>query len=68
MVFILRTLTQLPGGAILFSWRLVIFWSGLRGALSLALVLPLQVPDRAVLILSTYAIVLFTLLVQGFSL
>lgn len=52
------------------GWRFVIFWSGLRGALSLALVLalPLDIPDRNLLILSTYAVVLFTLIVQGFSL
>lgn len=52
------------------SWRFIIFWSGLRGALSLALVLalPLDVPQRSTLIISTYAVVLFTLLVQGFSL
>jgi CPA1 family monovalent cation:H+ antiporter len=51
------------------SWRFVIFWSGLRGALSLALVLalPTTVPDREALIFSTYAVILFTLLVQGFS-
>lgn len=52
------------------TWRFIIFWSGLRGALSLALVLalPLNVPARDTLIFSTYAVVLFTLLVQGFSL
>ncbi len=52
------------------SWRVVIFWSGLRGALSLALVLalPINIPSRDVLIASTYAVVFFTLLVQGFSL
>ena len=45
------------------------FWSGLRGALSLALVfaLPLEVPSRDVLVVSTYAVVLFTLLIQGLS-
>jgi CPA1 family monovalent cation:H+ antiporter len=52
------------------SWQLVIFWSGLRGALSLALVLalPMEVPSRSVLLVSTYAVVFFTLLVQGISL
>lgn len=52
------------------SWTLVIFWSGLRGALSLALVLalPVDVPEREIMLVSTYAVVLFTLLVQGFSL
>lgn len=64
-----RLLPRLPGMS-LRSWRFVIFWSGLRGALSLALVLalPLDVPNRDALIFATYAVVLFTLLVQGFSL
>ncbi len=53
------------GGKIILSWRFIIFWSGLRGALSLALVLalPLEVPTRDALIFSTYAVVLFTLIV-----
>ncbi len=52
------------------SWLLILFWSGLRGALSLALVLalPLEVPSRETLVVSTYAVVLFTLLIQGISL
>ncbi|GCE30324.1 Na+/H+ antiporter [Dictyobacter alpinus] len=51
------------------SWRLIIFWSGLRGALSLALALsiPLEVPARTLILVSTYAVVFFTLLVQGLS-
>jgi CPA1 family monovalent cation:H+ antiporter len=59
-----------PAGTFLPSWRFVIFWSGLRGALSLALVLalPANVPSHDALVVSTYAVVLFTLLVQGFSL
>lgn len=57
-------------GVRLHAWRFIIFWSGLRGALSMALVLalPLDVPNRNILIVSTYAVVLFTLLVQGLSL
>ena len=52
------------------TWRLVLFWSGLRGALSLALVLglPIEIPNRSILLVSTYAVVFFTLLVQGISL
>jgi CPA1 family monovalent cation:H+ antiporter len=72
MVAMLRGVALLRplGGRILLSWRLIIFWSGLRGALSLALVLalPVEVPTREALIFSTYAVVLFTLLVQGLSL
>jgi CPA1 family monovalent cation:H+ antiporter len=50
-------------------WLLVIFWGGLRGALSLALALalPATLPERPLLLLSTGAVVLFTLLVQGIS-
>src|SRR6266480_3035037 len=70
MVLMLRFFTHLLGGSILFSWRFVIYWSGLRGALSLALVLalPIEIPVRDILLFSTYMVVLFTLLVQGLSL
>jgi CPA1 family monovalent cation:H+ antiporter len=70
MVLMLRFFTHLLGGSILFSWRFVIYWSGLRGALSLALVLalPIEMPVRDILLFSTYMVVLFTLLVQGLSL
>jgi monovalent cation:H+ antiporter, CPA1 family len=69
-VMVLLLPRKAPLGVPLRPWRFVIFWSGLRGALSLALVLalPLDVPDRDALIFSTYAVILFTLLVQGFSL
>ncbi|HKC46894.1 MAG TPA: Na+/H+ antiporter [Gemmatimonadales bacterium] len=60
------------------SWRYVFFigWAGLRGAdsLVLALALPLVTatgapfPGRDLIIFLTYAVILVTLLVQGFSL
>jgi CPA1 family monovalent cation:H+ antiporter len=75
VVFMLPSLTEplIPPTLWSFvprSWRVVIFWSGLRGALSMAFVLalPLDVPSRNILIFATYAVVFFTLLVQGFSL
>lgn len=51
------------------KWSVIILWSGLRGALSLALVqaLPETILQRNILVLSTYAVVFFTLLIQGFS-
>jgi CPA1 family monovalent cation:H+ antiporter len=69
-VMVLLLPRKAPLGISLRSWRFVIFWSGLRGALSLALVLalPIDVPNRSALVFSTYAVILFTLLVQGFSL
>ena len=50
-------------------WLHVLFWSGMRGALSLAVVLslPLDLPARALLLNLTYGVVLFSLLVQGLT-
>ena len=49
------------------SWLHVLNWTGLRGAvaMALALSLPGDVPDRALLQGATFGIVLFTVLVQG---
>jgi CPA1 family monovalent cation:H+ antiporter len=51
------------------SWLHVLFWAGLRGAVSvaLALSLPSDLPNRELLQGITFGIVLFTLLVQGTS-
>jgi Na+:H+ antiporter len=50
-------------------WLHVLFWSGMRGALSLAVVLslPLDLPARSLLLSLTYGVVLFSLLVQGLT-
>ncbi len=50
-----------------FGWLHVVFWSGLRGAVStaLALSLPVDFPNRAALQGITFGVVLFTLLVQA---
>lgn len=49
------------------SWRHVLFWGGLRGAISLALALslPAAMPARQQLLAMTFGVVLFTLLAQG---
>ena len=49
------------------GWLHVLFWSGLRGAVAvaLALSLPDSIPQRSLLQAITFGIVLFTLIVQG---
>lgn len=51
------------------KWMHLLFWGGLRGALSMAMALsiPLAYPLREQLILMTFAAVLFTLLVPGLT-
>lgn len=52
------------------AWQHLLYWGGLRGALSMALALsiPLTFQSRESLIVITFGVVLFTLLVQGLTL
>lgn len=53
-----------------FRWQHVVFWGGLRGAISLALALSLPFSlgaERAQLQAMAFGVVLFTLLVQGLT-
>ncbi|MBE9534418.1 MAG: Na+/H+ antiporter [Proteobacteria bacterium] len=54
----------LPG-----SWQGVLFWGGIRGAICmvLALSLPIDLPLRQLLMAMIFAVVIFSLLVQGLS-
>lgn len=49
------------------SWRHVLFWGGLRGAISLALAisLPATLPHRQTLLAMAFGVLLFTLMFQG---
>jgi CPA1 family monovalent cation:H+ antiporter len=50
------------------NWQHVLTWGGMRGAISLALVLSLPIalgPERELLQVMAFGVVLFTLLVQG---
>ena len=56
-----------------YAWKIprafshVMYWGGLRGAISVALALSLTGPYAAQLQIMTFGVVLFTLLVQGLS-
>lgn len=68
VIYGLTALTNLrTGNKVPISYRHVLFWGGLRGAISLALALslPLALPERDLLRVMTFGVVLFTLLAQG---
>lgn len=58
------TKLKLPAG-----YQHVLFWGGLRGALALALALavPESVPERDLIIAASFAVVAFSILVQGLT-
>jgi CPA1 family monovalent cation:H+ antiporter len=51
------------------SFQHTLFWGGLRGALALALALavPATVPERGAIILTSFVVVAFSILVQGLT-
>ncbi len=52
-----------------FRWRMILFWGGLRGSLSIALVLslPRDLNGRSDLVLMIFGTVIFSLLFQGLT-
>ena len=52
-----------------FGEQHVLWWGGLRGALGLALALSLpdSLPHRDVIVVSTFAVVAFSIVVQGLT-
>ncbi len=59
-----------PARRIPLTFQHVINWGGLRGAVALAAALSIPaaaIPERSALLLMTFGVVLFTLLVQGLS-
>ncbi len=58
------------GRSIPLRWRHVLFWGGLRGAIALTLALSLPPdlePQREMVILMTFGVVLFSIVGQGYS-
>jgi monovalent cation:H+ antiporter, CPA1 family len=60
---------RLAGAEISIPEQTVLWWGGLRGAVSIALALsiPENIPGREVIVASVFGTVLFTLLVQGLT-
>jgi len=67
VVYAMSWLSNQLGNHIPTKYRHVMFWGGLRGAVSLALALSLDGPSAEQIRLMTFGVVLFTLLVQGIS-
>lgn len=51
------------------AWRHLLFWGGLRGSLcmAMALSLPKNFPERELIVVTTFGVALFTLLVPGLT-
>ncbi len=68
-VYPLLLISSRAGGRVPANWCHVLWWGGLRGALSLALALalPAGFPDRNVVISATFGVVIFSLIIQGLT-
>lgn len=68
-VYGLMGLINLRSEPISFRWQHIFFWGGLRGSLSIALVLslPVTLPGRQTLVTMVFGAVIFSLLVQGLT-
>lgn len=77
VLFVSRALTVYPISALFsrsrwkisFKFQHILFWGGLRGALgmALALSLPQDLPLRSEVIVATFAVVIFSVVVQGLT-
>ncbi len=68
-VYFLAAIFRLVGKKIPVNWQHMLVWSSLRGALSMAMVMgiALDFPYRDTLLTYTFAVVLFSLIVQGLT-
>ncbi len=69
VVYGFSPLTDRLGQPFPMAWKHILFWGGLRGSLSIALVLslPVKLPGRPLLVMMTFGAVMFSLLVQGLT-
>ncbi len=69
VVFVVSGLLRPTRRRLPAAWNLVLIWGGVRGALSMVLVLglPASVPHRAFLETTTFGVVILSILVQGLT-
>lgn len=69
VVYLVSLLLRRSSERIPWSWSAVLTWGGLRGGLSMVLVLalPTEFPYRSLLITITFGVVILSILVQGLS-
>jgi CPA1 family monovalent cation:H+ antiporter len=69
VVFAVSLLLRRGSARLPWSWSGVVVWAGLRGALSMVLVLglPVDFPHRALIVNMTFGVVLLSILLQGLS-
>jgi len=61
-LLVLSPFTRIP-----WKWQPVVFWSGLRGSIAMALAMALVLPEREDLLLLTFGVVLLSVFVQGLT-
>ena len=68
-VYVLNPIVNRFASPVTFAWQHILFWGGLRGSLSIALVLslPLAISGRVHLVAMTFGAVTFSLLAQGLT-
>jgi len=69
VIYTLSIFGQDKQNPIPMKWRHLLIWGGLRGSLcmAMALSLPDNFPEREMLVVTTFGVALFTLLVQGLT-
>jgi CPA1 family monovalent cation:H+ antiporter len=69
VIYVVSALIARTSERIPWSWNAVLTWGGLRGGLSMVLVLALPegFPHRALLVTMTFGVVLLSILIQGLS-
>lgn len=68
-IYALAPVSTAVGTSVPAPYRHILFWGGVRGALSVALALGLSMsfPQRELLVMLTFGVVLFSLLAQGLT-